>query len=246
MATQALVRTLSDGWVSVEVDDTYDGTADEWTGHVRFSPRRTGRTTTDDLWALELAPLSSLPAGVASVGGRQRERFALTGGEMVIFDCADLDDARWAAWLGPWHMAHGLFYAPQWDSADIVETFQRVRWNDTPDGMTGDIGQRFNLQRAVYVLPFAHIGTMLIEAQSRAADRIPKWRGFQGRAGEIWRLPPQSGEGPESLLLVTGSALVTLNPWKVPSRDGRGGTGAGTTAEAAEFLSSVRRVDWVD
>lgn len=246
MTTVTSVRTVDDARVTLAFADAYRGQASAWTGHVRYTPRRTGHDATSDLWGLELAPLSSYAAGVASVGGRERERFALAGGEVVVFDCADVPDARWAAWLGPWHMAHGLFYAPQWDSVDIIETFSRVRWQDTPEGMVADAGRRYDLQRAVYLLPVAGVGTMLVESSRREADRVPAWRGFSGRVGEIWRLPKGNSGGPEPLMLVSDSALVTISPWSEASA-GRGVTSADDarlTEKAADFLSSLERADW--
>ena len=248
MTTVTSVRTVDDARVTIELDDAYRGRTSVWTGHARYTPRRTGQDTTADLWALELAPLSSLAAGVASVGGRERERFALAGGEVVVFDCADLPEARWAAWLGPWHLAHGLFYAPQWDSNDIAETFSRVRWQDTPEGLTADPGKRFNLQRAVYLLPVSGVGTMLVESSRREADRVPAWRGFSGRSGEIWRLSRPDSGGPEPLMLVTPTALVTISPESEASA-GQGLRPADETRlteRAAGLLSSLRRVEWRD
>lgn len=199
------------------------------------------------MWALELAPLSSLSAAVESVGGRESERFSLAGGEVVVFDCTDPPDARWAAWLGPWNMAHGLFYAPQWDAADIAEVFSRVSWVDTPEGMTADPGDRFNLEAAIYLLGFTGVGTLSVESRRASAAPIPRWRGFTTAAGEIWRMPAPKPGGDEPLLLVTETAVATLSPWNVPATGGGRGadrTAAGTAENAFAFLRTVKRVDW--
>ncbi|WP_285702648.1 hypothetical protein [Microtetraspora sp. NBRC 16547] len=200
------------------------------------------------MWALELAPMSSLGSGVHSVGGRERERFSLAGGELVIYDCTEPNDARWAAWLGPWHMAHGMFYAPTWETADIVEVFSRVAWNDTPEGMTADPGQRFDLSMAMYMQTVAGVGTLEVQSKRTAAELIPKWRGYEATAGEIWRLEAVPDAEAQPLLMVTDSAVVTLTPWDAPreARPGVSVRAAGIAPEdaAATFLTKVKRLDW--
>ncbi|WP_433242609.1 hypothetical protein ACQPYK_38380 [Streptosporangium sp. CA-135522] len=188
-----------------------------------------------------------MTAAVASVRGRERERFSLAGGEVVVYDCEDPADARWAAWLGPWHMAHALFYNPEWESADIVETFSRVTWNDTPEGLTADAGRRFDLSTAIYLTTIAGVGTMKVEAKRTEVNKIPKWRGYSAASGEIWRLPaPPSGQE-TPFLLVTDTAMVTLFPWDAPKQGQQGVSAraaAGTPETAADFLSKVKRVEW--
>ncbi|MEV0597404.1 hypothetical protein [Nonomuraea cavernae] len=200
------------------------------------------------MWALELAPKSSLGSGVFSVGGRERERFSLAGGELVIYDCKDPQDARWAAWLGPWHMAHGMFYAPMWESHDIIETFSRVAWTDTPEGMTADPGQRFDLSMALYMQTVAGVGTLQVQSKASGADQIPKWRGYEARAGEIWRLEAAPDAQSQPLLMVTDSAVVTLTPWDAPRESQPGvsvrAAGSAPDESAADFLTKVKRLDW--
>jgi hypothetical protein len=219
-----------------------------WTGHVRFVPNYGGRATTADMWALELAPVSSLAAAVESVGGRELQRFSLAGGEIAIFACAEPRDARWAAWIGPWHMAHGLFYSPQWEAGHIAETFSRVRWTDTPVGMTVDgSGNRFRLEGATYLLPVAEVGTLVVQAKSAAGAKIPRWRGFGTPSGEIWRVPAAQSGGPDPLMFVTDTAVATLTPWQVPSQSGapfRSGAAAGSAEGAFEFLRALDRIEW--
>ncbi|WP_214413835.1 hypothetical protein [Sphaerisporangium fuscum] len=199
------------------------------------------------MWALELAPASSLGSGVYSVGGTERERLSLAGGELVVYDCKDPQDARWAAWLGPWHMAHGMFYAPLWETRDIVETFTRLAWTDTPEGMTADAGQRFDLSTAMYLQAIAGVGTLKVESKRASADRIPKWRGYEAQAGEIWRLD-DANAAVQPLMMVTDSAVVTLSPWDAPreSQPGRSVRAAGLAASqaAADFLTKIKRIDW--
>ncbi|MEU8250047.1 hypothetical protein [Nonomuraea sp. NPDC048916] len=200
------------------------------------------------MWALELAPTSSLGSGVFSVGGKERERFSLAGGEVVVYDCTNPKDARWAAWIGPWHMAHGMFYAPLWESADIAEVFSRVAWTDTPEGMTADPGQRFELSMALYTQAVAGVGTLQIQSKRAGAVQIPKWRGYETRAGEIWRLQSEADTQAQPLLMVTDSAVVTVTPWDAPraSQPGVAVRAAGVAPEeaAADFLSRVKRLDW--
>ncbi len=232
--------------ITVEAGDSEDvSLGSSWMGHARYIPRYGRRMATPDMWALEIAPVASLGAGIASVQGKERERFSLAGGEVVVADCGDPDDARWAAWMGPWHMAHGMFYAPAWESSDIADVFSRVQWTDTPEGLTADPGDRFDLETAIYLLSVEGVGTLTVESKRAAAHRIPAWRGFSTPAGEIWRLP---GEGTESLLCATRSAVATLSPWDVPAAGTSERTGrpaAGTPERAFDFLRGLRRVDWL-
>lgn len=144
-------------------------------------------------------------------------------------------------------MAHGLFYAPEWEMADIAETLSRVRWTDTPEGMTADPGGRFELEQAIYLLSFAGVGTLSVESRRAASAPIPQWRGFGTAAGEIWRVPAPRTGGEEPLLFATQTAVATLSPWDV--RPVRGASSvsrapAGTAERALEFLQGVQRMDW--
>jgi hypothetical protein len=249
MAHLSVVRAVDNSLIQLEVEDAEKDVLNSWCGHVRYIPKYGSRSTTADVWALELAPMSSLGSAVFSVGGKERERFSLAGGEVVIYDCQEPADARWAAWLGPWHMAHGLFYAPMWESADIVEVFGRVAWNDTPEGMTADPGQRFDLSMALYMQSIAGVGTLQVQAKQASADQIPKWGGYAAPAGEIWRLQAESPNvQAQPLLMVTDSAVVTLSPWDAPreAQPGVSVRAAGIAPEesAATFLSKVKRIDW--
>ncbi|MDP4507098.1 hypothetical protein [Nonomuraea turcica] len=247
MGHLSTLRTVSNSFVRLEVDDAEAASLTPWTGHVRYTPKYGGRTTTAESWGLELAPKSSLAAGVNSVRGRERERFSLNGGEVVVYDCEDPADARWAAWLGPWHMAHGLFYAPEWESSDIVDTFSRVTWVDTPEGLTADGGSRFDVSMEFYATWIAGVGTMMVESKQAGISRIPNWRGYGAASGELWRMPapPTGDETP--FLLVTESAIATLYPWDAPSA-GQASVSAraaaGSAETAAGFLSKVKRVEW--
>ncbi|MET9341042.1 MULTISPECIES: hypothetical protein [unclassified Nonomuraea] len=220
-----------------------------WTGHIRYTPRYGVRETTADVWALELAPKSSLGVGVSSVRGRERERFSLAGGEVVIYDCEDPSDARWATWLGPWNMAHGLFYAPEWESADVVAVFSRLQWTDTPEGLVATPNRRFDLQQAVYLQTVAGVGTMQVEPKRLAAGQVPRFRGFSAPAGEVWRVPSSDGQDRETLLMVTDTAVIRVSPWDAPRKglpaaNGVAKSGGGTPEAAAEFLTKVKRVTW--
>ena len=110
------VRTVDGSTLSVGLPDTSPDTVLGWGGHVRYAPAYGGRATTQEVWGLELAPLSALGSGIQSVKGSERARLSLAGGELVVYDCGDPSDARWAAWLGPWNMAHGLFHSPVWET----------------------------------------------------------------------------------------------------------------------------------
>lgn len=247
MGHVSTVRTVANTLLHLEVDDAEAGSLTPWGGHVRFTPKYGGRNTTAETWGLEIADKSALTAGVNSVRGKERERFSLAGGEVVVYDCEDPADARWAAWLGPWHMAHGLFYSPEWESSDIAETFSRVTWNDTPEGLTADPGKRFGLSTEIYLTTIAGVGTMKVEAKQAGVNRIPKWRGYGAASGEMWRLqaPPSGQETP--FLLVTDTAIATLFPWDAP-KAGQAGVSAraaaGSPETAADFLSKVKRVEW--
>jgi hypothetical protein len=209
----------------------------QWCGHVRFTPRYGRRGTTADLWGLDLAPLASLDAGVASVRGRERSRFSLAGGEVLVVDCAEPAGARWAAWLGPWHLVHGMFYAPEWDTRDVVETFTRVRWVDTPEGLTAEPGDRFDFAAVMCLLRVTGIGTMRVEPKRYAGRLVPRWRGVPVPTGEVWQIPDRTGRGRTSLLYVTDTAVTTVLPAGEP--------GAATARRAVDFLRGVRRLDWV-
>lgn len=250
MAHVSQVRAIDNSLIQLEVDDSEKDALNTWCGHVRYTPKYGGRNTTADVWALELAPITSLGSAIWSVGGRERERFSLAGGEVVVYDCDKPSDARWAAWLGPWHMAHGMFYAPQWESSDIVETFSRVAFTDTPEGMTADPGARFDLQSSMYLQTIAGVGTLQIQSKQAAAGSIPKWRGYVAQAGEIWRVTSTPNATAQPLLMVTPTVVATLSPWDAP-RESKPGVSVRTLAAAANpseaaagFLTKVRRIDW--
>jgi hypothetical protein len=218
-----------------------------WFGHVRFTPRYGRRVSTPDVWAVDLAPLASLAAGVESVGGRIRERFALAGGEVVVVDCARPERARWAAWLGPWHLAHGMFYAPRWETADVVDTFSRVRWVDTPEGLTVDTGDRFDLSAVMCLVSVPGVGLVKTEPRRSSSARAPRWRGASVPTGEVWQLPAADGRAGTALLHVTPTAVTTVMPHDVGRRRelrGTGEPGAGTPERAVDFLRSLRRLEW--
>ncbi|MFE3452086.1 hypothetical protein ACFXJ8_24515 [Nonomuraea sp. NPDC059194] len=250
MEQNSTVRTIDNQLINLEIDGVEPDELHTWTGHIRYTPRYGGRETTSDVWALELAPKSALGVAVSSVGGKERERFALAGGELVIYDCENPSDARWAAWLGPWNMAHGLFYAPQWESGDIVATFTRLQWTDTPEGLIATPGRRFHLQQAVYLQTVAGVGTLQVEPKRQAASQVPHFRGYSAPAGEVWRVP--SGEGPEheTLLMVTDTAVIRVSPWDAPRKGLQAAngvatrSGGGTPEAAAEFLTKVKRASY--
>jgi hypothetical protein len=203
-----------------------------WFDHVRFLPRYGHRGTTADGWGLDVAPVASLGAAIESVRGRLRHRFTLAGGEVLVVDAAVPPRSRWAAWAGPWHLVHGMFYAPDWETTDIAETFTRVRWTDTPDGLTADPGRAFGFGAVMCRLRIAGVGSLRIEAKSVASARPPRWRGAQVPSGEVWQLPDRSGVSRPSLLLAGATAVALLVP------------DAGAEERAVEFLAGVRRLDW--
>ncbi|MGC5031145.1 hypothetical protein [Micromonospora sp. DT229] len=248
MAYSTVVRTIDSSLVELEVDDSFKNRLSPWLGHIRYMPKYGGRETTAEMWAFELAPISSLGSGVFAVGGRERERFKLNGGEVIVYDSSKLPDARWAAWMGPWHMAHAMFYAPAWQSSDIAEFFNRVKFTDTPEGLTADTAGRFELQLTAYTQHIAGVGSMQVEPKASSPNRIPSWRGLQGRTGEIWRLAQESAGAATPLLMATQTAVATLNPWDVPraSQPGIPVRAAGVRAEesAASFLTTIHRLDW--
>jgi hypothetical protein len=238
--TEASVHRAADGGlVRLEIDDDGAGIAGRpWFDHVRFLPRYGRRDTRSDfsgadIWGLDLAPLSSLGAGISSVRGRERERFFLAGGEVVVADAGEPAGARWAAWTGPWHLAHGMFYAPDWETADIVATFSRVRWVDTPEGLTAEPGEAFSFAAVMCRLLVAGIGSLRVESKRSASARVPRWQGARVPTGEVWQVPDRTGAARPSLLHVSDTAVTTLVP------------DAGAGQRAVDFLGSVRRLDWV-
>lgn len=247
MAHLSAVRTIEGSLVQLEVDDELSDLLNPWCGHIRYIPKYGSRNTTTDMWAFDLAPTSSLGSGIFSVGGRERERFALAGGEVIIYDCSNPSDARWAAWMGPWHMAHAMFYQPEWEAGDIAEFFSRVSWTDTPEGLTAH-AKRFELLASMYLQTVAGVGSLKVESKAAGAGVVPKWRGYQGRAGEIWRLAAQENASAQPLLMATSSAVATLVPWDAPrgAQPGVAVRAAGVRPEeaAATFLSGIRRLDW--
>lgn len=242
------VRAIDNSIIQLEVEDSDKELLHVWCGHVRYNPKYGSRDTTADVWALELAPLTSLGSAVQAVGGRERERLSVAGGELVVHDCKDPQDARWAAWLGPWHMVHGMFYAPEWETKDIIDTFARVAWTDTPEGMTADAGQRFQLSMAMYTQTIAGVGSLLVEPKQTSSKRIPAWRGYETSAGEIWRDDDESNTQAKPLIMVTDTAVVTLSPWDAPRQDRPGVSvrSLGVAAEdaAATFLTKIKRLEW--
>jgi hypothetical protein len=93
------------------------------------------------------------------------------------------------------------------------------------------------------------VGSLQVEPKTASAGRIPSWRGYQGRTGEIWRLGEQPGSSATPLLMATETAVATLSPWDVPraSKPGVRVRPASVHPDeaAASFLSTVRRLDWV-
>lgn len=249
MTAKTSVRAADGAMVYLEFDDhKEDLLGYPWFGHVRFLPKYGRRGTTAEMWGLDLAPTSSLGAGIESVRGRETARFALAGGEVVVAQCAEPANARWAAWMGPWHIAHGMFYAPTWESEDIVELFTRVHWVDTPEGMTADPRGRFDFAMAVCLRSVTGVGLLNVQSKRLAGTAVPRWRGATVPSGEIWQVPDQTGAAQTSLLHVSGSAVTNVLPHDVPAKNSvtpSGIRGAGTPQHALEFLSSVRRLDWV-
>lgn len=228
------IRTVDRSMLTVEANGASTSLfTTPWTAHIRYSPKYGRSSSTNEMWGLELASLSSLNAGVESVGGRERERFTIAAGEVVIFDCAEPADARWAALLGPWNFAHALFYEPQWETSDIVETFSRLQWTDTPEGMTAQPGQAYAFERSVYLNEVPDVGTLFVEGKRTASRQVPRWKGYSAAAGEIWRLPKPATGDAEPLLFATASAVATLSPVGVQALD-----------TAFDFLTSIKRIDW--
>jgi hypothetical protein len=235
------VRAVDGTFVHLESTALPDDLSRNWGGNASYVPQYGGRATTSDMWALELAPLSALEACVESLGGRQRQRFAFAGGEIVVYDSPRHKDARWAAWLGPWHMAHGMFYEPSWETADIVGTFSRVRWVDTPEGLTADAEPRFKLNKIVYLLAVPDVGMLKMQPRRLADDVVPRWRGYTAPAGEIWRMPAAPSGGAEPLLFATSSAVATL----FPRASAPGGSpDSGSVVNALSFLHTVDLLEW--
>lgn len=141
----------------------------------------------------------------------------------------------------------GSFSCPL-STEDIVDTFSRVRWTDTPEGMTADPGARFHLGLNYYLLTVPGIGTIQFESRgvSQTSGRIPAWKGHTTRTGELWTLPPVSDSGPPGLLMATDSAVVKLKPWDAPGHDSRpsGRPRGGTMETAASFLAEIDSVSW--
>ena len=231
--------------------DVADGSADlldhPWFGHARFIPKYGRASTTTDMWGVDLAPSSSFDAGMNSVGGKELARFTVNGGEVVVADAANPAGSRWAAWVGPWHMVHGLFYPPAWETADIVEMFTRVNWVDTPEGMTAQPNKRYDLVAAMCLTSVTGIGLLQVESKKLSATRAPQWRGAELPAGEVWQVPDTSGVASTSLLHVTPTAVAVLYPDDVPKRftaTETGRAGAGTPERALEFLNTIHRIEW--
>ena len=161
------------------------------------------------------------------------ERFSLAGGEVRVYDCADIADARWAAWIGPWHMAHGMFHAPR------VEQLRHRR--HTEPGEVDRHTRGTDRRRRSPVQPGE---IRLPPRRSRCRHHIRRVEAGHLRGQRGFRAGAASMSGParyggfrrhptgdaEPLLLVTDTAVVTLTPWDAPggSRGARGrrhGTG---------------------
>ncbi|HZM80908.1 MAG TPA: hypothetical protein VFC19_34730 [Candidatus Limnocylindrales bacterium] len=248
MTVTTSVRAAGGDMLHIDLDDSSAELLDHpWFGHVRFIPKYGRGSTTGEMWGLDLAPATSLDAGITSAGGREVARFSVNGGEVVIADATDPPDSRWAAWVGPWHMVHGYFYPPAWETSDIVETFSRVRWVDTPEGMTAEPSKRYDLMTAMCVTSITGVGLLQVESKKQSSARVPKWQGAVLRAGEVWRIPDQSGVASTSLLHITPTAVAILYPNDAPQRNTvteTGRPGAGTPERALEFLSTIQRLEW--
>lgn len=251
MGQTSTVRAVDNSLVTLDIDGVTVDDLHNWTGHIRYTPRYGGRENTADVWALELAPKGALGAGVAAVRGTERQRFAYNGGEVIIYDCAEIPGGRWAAWVGPWHMAHGMFYEPEWEANDVIKTLSRVQWTDTPEGLTANAGRRFNLQRVRYFLPVAGVGTLQVEPKHLSFAQVPSWKGLSVPSGEVWRVNNTEGPEYESVMLVTETAVVTVDAWDVPRKGQQQQEEAPSTmaqtnalATAADFLTRVKSVTW--
>ena len=248
MTITTSVRAADGDMLRIDLDDSSARLLEHpWFGHVRFIPKYGRGSTTGEMWGLDLAPATSLEAGITSAGGREIARFSVNGGEVVIADATNPADSRWAAWIGPWHMVHGYFYPPAWETSDIVETFTRVRWVDTPEGMTAEPSNRYELTTAMCVTSVTGVGLLQVESRRHSKARVPKWQGGVLRAGEVWQIPDQTGVGSTSLLHVTPTAVAVLYPKDSPERNSvneTGRAGAGTPERALEFLGAIQRLEW--
>ncbi len=248
MTVTTSVRAASGDMLRIDLDDSSAGLLEHpWFGHARFIPKYGRGNTTGEMWGLDLAPAASLDAGINSSGGKEVARFSVNGGEVVIAEASDPADSRWAAWIGPWHMAHGMFYAPQWSTSDIVETLTRVRWVDTPEGMTAEPNSRYDLAGAMCVTSVTGVGLLQVESRKHSPARVPKWQGAALPAGEVWQIPNQTGAGSTNLMHVTPTAVAIVVPNDVPQRNSvtpTGLAGAGTADRALQFLGTIRRMEW--
>lgn len=248
MTVTTSVRAASGDILHIDLDDTSAVLLEHpWFGHARFIPKYGRGSTTAQMWALDLAPVASLDAGINSIGGKEVARFSVNGGEVVIAEATDPADSRWAAWIGPWHMVHGMFYAPQWETSDIVETLTRVRWVDTPEGMTAEPNSRYDLAGAMCVTSITGVGLLQVESRNHSPARVPKWQGAALPAGEVWQIPDQTGAGSAPLMHVTPTAVAILYPNDVPQRNSvtaTGRAGAGTSDRALQFLGTIQRMEW--
>ncbi len=246
------VRAIDGTTATIDIVDVNPEDVLGWSGHARYIPNYGSRAQTGELWAVEIASAALLELGAESVEGRPFERFAAGGGEIHIYDCGSPQGARWAAWVGPWHMAHGMFYAPQYESKDVADYFARLSFVDTPEGLTADPGKRFKLESMRYNLPVIGVGALAVEPRTMAPGAVPAWRGVEMAGGEVWKLAKApAGEGDNPLLLVTDSAVVTLTPWDVPNMKAPeeqdlapSAASFGSGANALGFLSKVSRVVW--
>ncbi|MFI6599627.1 hypothetical protein ACIBHX_25530 [Nonomuraea sp. NPDC050536] len=240
------VQAIDGSRITVDLSREEQAALRDWTAHIRYIPKYGRRSPTYDGWGLEIAPSSALSAVVESRGYTNPQRFSMGGGDVVIYDCATPEGARWAAWAGPWHMAHGFFYAPRWEAADVIDTLTRLRCVDTPDGLLGDPGDRFTLEWAAYMVPVVGVGILQVVAKAKAQAGLPTWRGMAAQAGEVYRNPPATPGSGETLMLVGSNAVVTLDPWDVPDRAGRTSlrAGSGTMEAGLDFLTRIKRVDW--
>ncbi|MEV8631121.1 hypothetical protein AB0395_05635 [Streptosporangium sp. NPDC051023] len=249
MAQLSTVRAVDNSFVSVNLDGVTEDELHNWTGNLRYTPRYGGRGTTADAWGFNVAPRDALGAGVSGLRATERQRFAYSGGEIIVYDCADMPESRWAAWVGPWNMAHCMFHTPNWEPNDIVQHFSRVQFTDTPEGLTSSGGRRFNLRRASYFLPVPGVGTLAVQPKHLNSTQVPGWRGFSTGAGEVWRMSSKEGLPYEWLMLVTQTAVVKIDPWDVPRRGvtevAEPRPGAEALSAAADFLTGrVLNVTW--
>lgn len=217
--------------------------------HARYRPRLGFSVASRESWAYQVTSADRLDAGLAALGGRERRRLSFAGGTIVIADgfAGDGTPLTGAAWVGPWHLVSGLFYAPANTDQYIVDYFSRGSFTDTPDGLLISVDGYIQYGTMVVTM-LPGIGHLHLASTADVASDIPRFAGQRVPAGEVWRRKSEQG-GPDILQIASPSAVGYLHLFDpgthpVGQRDGFPFLGKDPKVESVGFLNAMTQLGW--